>query len=173
MIEIDKSSVIEQLKQKGNYNNDRMIEYIDAANHCYSFQLESSSFLSSLVFHFHKATQVLTPTRWWGGGRLYPLKDVVSYMQSKHITFEKLANGSVQGSYCPSFFTICNKIDQSFDYQQFGSLVLRPLTFSESKDCPRSYFRIIDGMHRALVLAYKSQQDPLFFQPIHCLLISQ
>ena len=170
-----KQELIVQLREKNNYNNQRMIEAIDCAKHCFLTTIESPEYLLQLVFHYHKNSQVLTPKRWWGGGRLYPMIRVIEFMKSKQWRFEDLAKKQLESlqtqEYQREFFEICSHIYEKFSYDQFGHLVLRPLNFAEFIDCPSSPYRIIDGMHRALVLAYKSYENRAFFKPVPAFLI--
>lgn len=171
MDKITRDCLINALKTAGNYNNDRLIEVVGKAQDFYHFQLPSLEFLLGLVFHYHKNTAVLTPNRWWGGGRLYPFADVIDRLYQQKWQFQDLAAGKISGNYLPDFFRVCQEIYQAFDYEKMGALVLRPLNVAEKKDCPNSFFRIIDGMHRALVLAYRCKEEPSFFKKVPCYLV--
>ena len=172
---VTKHEIIANLKEKNNYVNQRMIETIDHARQCFLTTIESPEYLLQLVFHYHKNSQVLTPKRWWGGGRLYPMVWVIEFMRSNQWHFEDLAKKQLHNlhsqDYQTEFFEICCDIYKNFDYNKFGHLVLRPLNLAEFIDCPSSTYRVIDGMHRALVLAYKSYENRDFFQPIPAFLI--
>ena len=79
--------------------------------------------------------------------------------------------GHIKGKYLPDFFKVCYEMENNFCYEKFGALVLRPLSLPELKDCPGAFLRVIDGMHRVLVLAYLVKKEASFFRPIHCFLV--
>lgn len=171
MKELSKDEVIKSLKKAGNYNNNRLKERIAKANFCYSLKIESPSFLLELVFHYHQNSRILTPTRWWGGGRLYTMAAVLERMQKENLSFKDLSEGAIKGDYLPDFFRPCYDMEKDFSYEKCASLVLCPLNISEKLDCPNAMFRVIDGMHRALTLAYLVKKEPGFWQPIDCFIL--
>ena len=50
---VTKQEIITKLKAKNNYTNQRMIETIDKAQHCFLTTIESPEYLLQLVFHYH------------------------------------------------------------------------------------------------------------------------
>lgn len=169
MRSIEKSIVISQLTESGATQNGFLNRSIAAANHFYTFNIEDETTLFSLIWHYHKATQLLTPGTWIGG-KVYTVGDVAKYMLDNQITFQALASGSLPGTYIPNWFESCVKIYETFNEESFNALVVQLPNNVERKDCPTGTFRIIDGTHRTLVLSYLLLQKKRTFKPIPCIL---
>ena len=55
----------------------------------------------------------------------------------------------------PVQFGKCRYIDENFDYERLGVLMLAPMTDDERMQSPGGSFFIYDGYHRSLVLAWR------------------
>ncbi|MSR88293.1 MAG: hypothetical protein EXS67_01385 [Candidatus Margulisbacteria bacterium] len=169
MRSVDKSIVISQLTASGATKNGFLNRTLASTTHFHTFTIEDETTLFSLIWHYHKATQLLTPGTWIGG-KVYTVGDVAKYMLDHQITFQALASGSLPGTYTPNWFESCVNIYENFNEATFNALVVQLPNNTERKDCPNGTFRIIDGTHRTLVLSYLLLQKKRAFKPISCIL---
>jgi len=138
-----------------------------------SITFDSFDSFSKLIWHFSPFSRVLTPPHWWGGGKLYTVGDVAKKMISEGWTFSALAKGEIAGTYKPGWFESCETVYNAFDYEKCLPLVVLNAGFSEKWDCSKSQYRIIDGIHRSLVIAYKVYANELLYQRINGIVLHE
>ncbi len=140
-------------------------------HHIDQFYLEDPNVFFDLIWHYMKRTQILTPPTWFGGGKLYTVREVAMRMIEKGYTFEALSKGDIPGTYALDWFSHCQGIYRSLKMETFGPMLLLRPNHHELKDCPYSSFKIIDGMHRALVLGYMLLKGEIEYAPIKAYLL--
>ena len=141
--------------------------YFEKATGFEAIVFDSFEDFSKIIWHFSPFSRVLTPPTWWGGGKLYTVGQVAEYMISKGITFPDLASGKIDGVYQPSWFESCEILYNNFDWERCQPLMLLAARWSERLYCPTSRYRLIDGIHRSLVIAYKVRLNELKYRPVN------
>lgn len=126
---------------------------------------------SQIIWHFSQYSQILTPPRWWGGGRVYTVLDVANRMINQGWTFEDLVSGTPKGIYKSAWFESCLEIEKGFDWDKCLPLMLLKPEFVHRIDCPFSRYRLIDGIHRTLVITYLVLKGQLSYRPVDGILM--
>ena len=65
-----------------------------------------------------------------------------------------------------------NPIIENFDYQKMDPLLITLPNNQEQKENRSGSFRLVDGQHRTLCLAYLLKEKKIHFQPILVILLS-
>jgi len=165
-----KESVIAQLSQNNALVNGFLTRTVAQAVGFYRWTIEDADTLYSLIWHYHKSSQILTPGHWFGG-KLYTVGDVAKYMINQGYTFEGLANRAYKGTYDPNWFKACASIDANLDWSKYDTFVVQPSNNAERRDCPHGTFRLIDGVHRSLTYAVKLLRNEIQFKPVDAILV--
>ena len=148
-------------------SNDSFRHRFENAASFESITFETFDSFASVIWHFSPFSRVLTPPHWWGGGKLYTVGDVAKKMIEKGWTFNDFVQGAVPGKYQPSWFESCAVVYDQFNWEKCLPPVVMPVVWAERWDCPGSTFRLIDGIHRSLVIVYKVLSNELSYRPIN------
>ena len=167
---LSQNEVIHYLTDIGALTNSNLNKIVHSGQKFFRIQLGDLQAFHSLIWQYVKATEILTPGT-LVGGKQYTVGDVANFMLSKDITFESLANGSIEGSYQSEWFKSCVDIKNNFDYDSFDDLIVTLPNNGEQRDCPLGTFKLVDGMHRSIVLAYLLAEGSLEYRTVHCILV--
>ena len=114
------------------------------------------------------------------GGRIlvppdesHTLCDVANRMIYNSWTFEDLTAdmGMPLAEHDPELFVKSRYLDENFDYDKLGVLILAPSTEAERKRSPDGSFYIYDGFHRALVLAKRLLLEEEPYRQVSAILV--
>lgn len=167
---LSKSEVVNYLTDIRALRNSSLKSHIDSGALFFRISLDDPQALQSLIWHYFRDSQVLTPGGFLGG-KLYTVRQVARYMIDHDITFEALVEGRIEGHYNPDWFKPCLTIVNTFNYEAFDDLVVSLPTNAEQRDCPLGTFRLLDGIHRSLALAYLLETEKISYQRLHCILV--
>jgi len=131
----------------------------------YSMMIEDQETFLSLIVPYLSQWHIILPHLLFPKSGL-TLKQFVHSMRDKKLSFSELAMGKVKGCYSPAWFKTCSKLNTQFDFKKFGTLYLLFANDRELKDSKHGSFRIIEGTHRSLSLAYKIITQNFRFEPI-------
>ena len=125
-------------------------EALGEARELYQVHLQDDERFLSLTWPEADGSRLLTPT---DEGRT--LGEVAARLLVNKWTFEKLTAdlGLSPVEHDPDYFGKCRYMDDEFDYERFGTLMLAPVTDEEREQSPEGSFFIFDGVHRCLTLA--------------------
>ena len=157
-------------KDPQSLNNDAFRALFEKSETFCAVSLETFDAFSKLVWHYSPYSKLLTKPHWWGG-KLYTVGDVAKKMVENGWTFEALSRGEIAGDYKPGWFDSCQAIYSCFDWEVCLPLIVLNTTWSERWDCPASSFRIVDGIHRSLVIAYKVLSSELSYRPMTAIVL--
>lgn len=165
-------AVLDVLNRDGKaFQNDAFKRYFEKATRFEQIQFETFDAFSNVIWHFSPYSRILTPPRWWGGGRVYTVRDVATRMIKQGWTFSELVEGSIEGVYQPSWFESCLGIYEHFDWAMCQPVMLLKPELAHRLDCPKSFYRLIDGIHRSLVITYLVLKGELVYRPVNGILI--
>ena len=139
----------------------------------YEVELTSEKEFMSLVWHERDDSRLLTPSNC-----PRTMADVVDRLLEKGYSFEDLSQGLPSKKHNPEkhnpeWFRRCCKIYDNFSYDKFKHkpIWLRPLNHGEKDQSPQGNFYILDGCHRALVLAKLLRENKIQYEPFNPILI--
>ena len=163
---IDNSIVSEYLDN--NYKK----ELVNRAKYIFNFKVESPEVLYSFIMQYHRTTEFLTPAKWSGLiKRSMTIGNIIDRLIQRDISFEYLASGKVvlkKLEWYKRFEPMIN----NFDYNKMDPLLVTMPNNQERKENNISSFRLVDGQHRTLYLAYLLKTDAIEFQPIEVNLLT-
>ncbi|MFB0517637.1 MAG: hypothetical protein ACETWG_13705 [Candidatus Neomarinimicrobiota bacterium] len=101
------------------------------------------------------------------------LKDVANRMIYSDWTFEDLNQdlGLPLDEHDPELFVKSLYLDENFDYDKFGMLIIAPSTQEEREQSTDGSFYIYDGFHRGLVLAKRLLREEVDYQQVTAFLV--
>ena len=126
----------------------------------------------SLIIGYHKNYDIITKKKWKILKSTTTLKECLTILFNKNLSFNKLSKGTPKGTYTPSWFEKCAQICQNTKPDQIGYLITSNPNKQEKKECPKSNFRLIDGTHRALSLIYLIETQKYPFTPLKTIHVS-
>ena len=133
--------------------------------------IESLEFLNQLIFPYHRDTVLITPKGAWGG-RHYTVEDVVDFYLKTELSFEQLGADPGLADHEQAWYRFCIPLADSFSFEKMGPILVRPALWAEKRQCPGSLFRLLDGLHRSLVLSALCAKKNIMFQPIQAIVVS-
>lgn len=169
MKKISHYDAIRILNRTPALENDFLRNKINNATCFFDIDVSDEESFYSLIWHYHRSSQLLTPKKYLGG-KYYTVGDIADYMIEKGYTFEGLTQQKYPGKYDPDWFRHCLYIQYHFDWEAFQHLTVQMPSKVELSDCPTGTFRLIDGTHRTLTLAYMLKRKKIKFQPIQGIL---
>jgi hypothetical protein len=146
----------------------RVYEELEKDGSIFLIEIENQELFFSLIWHEIEASRLLTPP-----GKSRTLEDVGGRFSENGHTFSQLATnfGKLPTEHNPNWFSGLEEMDNNFDYDKFGYIILTSATSEESKQSPKGSFYIYDGSHKSLVLAKKLKNGEIAFRPIKCFLL--
>lgn len=133
-------------------------------------ELTSEKEFMSLVWHEIDGCRLITPP-----DSPRTMANVVDRLFEKDYSFEILSQdmGLCSKKHNPEWFHSCCEIYNNFCYIEFKSkpIWLRPLNHGEKDQSPQGTYYILDGCHRALVLAKLLQENKIRYEPFNPILI--
>ena len=136
----------------------------------YEVKLTSEKEFMSLVWHEIDDSRLLTPSNC-----PRTMADVVDRLLEKGYSFEDLSQDMdlPSNQHKPKWFRRCCEIYNNFSYDKFKRkpIWLRPLNHGEKDQSPQGNFYILDGCHRALVLAKLLRENKIQYEPFNPILI--
>lgn len=166
---ISKASVISSV------TDPHKLRIINRAERFYTLDIESPELIDALIMHYHSRSRCLTPTTHMGFvKKTWTIGRVVNRMIDEGITFEHLASGKESAIPAKELFWYERFLPliEQFSYQKMDPLLLFNPNNQEQKDCPDGAFKLIDGMHRTLVLSYLLKKKQIEFQPVKAILLT-
>lgn len=153
---------------KGLHVGSRVLDEIKNIGSIFQFEIEDEETFLSLIWHEIDASRLFTPQ-----GESRTLKDVAQRFIDNKISYSKLATnfGLPSDQHNPNWFSNCQKINDNFDYEEFGFIVLTPPTNEEVKQSSNGTFYIFDGSHKSFILATKLLKGELTFKSLNCFLL--
>ena len=167
---LEKSDVIHYLTENKALKDGCLRRHIDAGELFFRLPIIDVQGFESFIVPYHKGIEVLMPGSILGG-RQYTIKEIIDRMVSLDMTFEKLASGTVEGDYNPIWFKVCADLVSNFDYSKLDDFLAVLPTNTEQRDCPLGSFRLIDGTHRSLVLAFLLRVGKIDFRGLNLILV--
>lgn len=165
-------AVLDVLNRDGKaFQNDAFKRCFENATRFERVKFDTFELFSNVIWHFSSYSRVLTPPRWWGGGRVYTVGQVAQRMLVNGWTFSDLVEGKIKGDYKPDWFESCLDIYEHFDWEMCQPVMLLKPEFVHKLDCPKSSYRLIDGIHRSLVITYLVLKGELVYKPVNGILI--
>ncbi|MBT5856580.1 hypothetical protein HOH87_08125 [bacterium] len=165
MIPISKETVIAHLEAKAG-KGWRTTSYMKAAiqeeyQSLYELKIETIEGFLSLIAEYHPNWNILCQEK------NNTIGDLVNRMKDKGMTFQSLSE-SKQSHYFQSSL----KVYDAFSYEAFLPLFITHATEKEQASNPQGTFRIVDGNHRCLVLAYKVFVEGAVFEPFTAIFVT-
>lgn len=146
---------------------------IQMADICFRMTLIHPEAVYSLIFDSSSESRILCPNHCLGLlHRSYTLKEIVTMMLSRSLTFEELAEAKIAGEYKPGWFRRFEPLMQDFDFGKITPLLLMMANNQKRRHSPMGSFHIIDGRHRSLAYSYLSLSGRLSeFKPFEAILV--
>ena len=155
------------------FEHSRKQQAIQKADLCFRMTLDHPEAVYSLIMDSSRESRVICPNYCFGLlHRSYTLKEVVTLMLSKSMTFDDLAKSGIKGEYKPNWFRRFEPVMQDFDFGKVTPLLLMMANNRKRKHSPTGSFHIIDGRHRSLAYSYLSLSGKLTeFRPFDAILV--
>ena len=155
-------------KNRGLHIDSRLMDAIKKDKCFYLIELNDEESFLSLIWHEIDASRLLTPK-----GESRCLQDVANRFNKRNYTFEKLSESMnlSANQHDPHWFEACIPINNNFEYENFGWIVIQEANENEMKQSPCGTFYIYDGAHKSLVLATKLKEKEIEYKKIEALLI--
>jgi len=153
----------------GHHVDDRLIREVNAPGKLCLFTLEDEKSFLSLIWQESDYTRLLTPR-----GQPRTLADVAGRMIENSWTFSSLSRpmGLMPMFHDPAAFESFETLDASFDISKFDFIAVTPANDSERRQSPSGTYYIYDGVHRALVFAYRVLSGQMEYHPVEVLLMT-
>jgi hypothetical protein len=141
---------------------------VEDAKKIYHVRFQDDERFLSLIFPEMDGCRILTPP-----DESRTLRDVAHRILYNEWTFEDLVEdmGLAPKLHDPGMFAKSRYLDENFDYEKFGLLILAPSTEEEREQSPDGSFFIYDGFHRSLVLAKYLLEEEIDYQQVEGILV--
>jgi hypothetical protein len=141
---------------------------VEEAKKIYRVKFQDSERFLGLIWPEAPGALLLTPP-----DESRTLREVANRIIYNSWTFEDLCQdmGLTPDLHDPDLFVKSRYLDEKFDYDKFGLLILAPPTEDEEELCPDGSFYIYDGFHRALVLAKRLLEEEVEYEQVTGILV--
>jgi hypothetical protein len=153
----------------GHHVDPRLIQAVNAPGNLFLITMEDEKSFLSLIWQEINPTRLLTP---WGQPRT--LGDVAGRMIEHSWTFSSLSRpmGLMPMFHDPAAFESFEALNAGFDISKFDFIAVTPANDSERRQSPNGTYYIYDGVHRALVFAYRVLSGQMEYHPVEALLMT-
>ncbi len=160
--------LIEETRASLHHVDPRADRAVQGAEVIYHVRFQDAERFLALIWPEVEGSRILTPP-----DEPRTLSDVAHYMIYNSWTFEDLSEGLglPLKEHDPELFGKSRYLDENFDYEKFGLLILSPSTEEEREQSPDGSFYIYDGFHRSLVLAKRLLMEEVPYQQVAAILV--
>jgi hypothetical protein len=143
-------------------------DVVENAKKIYHVRFQDDERFLALIFPEVNGCQAIAPLK-----ESRTLRDVANRMIYNDWTFEDLNEnlGFSPKQHDPELFVKTRYLDENFDYDKFGLLILAPSTEEERDQSPTGSFYIYDGFHRSLVLAKRLLLEEVEYKQVSGILV--
>lgn len=141
---------------------------IEDAEKIYHVRFQDDERFLALIFPEMDGCRILTPS-----DEPRTLRDVANRIIFNEWTFEDLVKdmGFEARLHDPEMFAKASYLDENFDYEKLGMLIMAPSTEDEREQSPDGSFFIYDGFYRSLVLAKRLLEEEVEYQQVSGILV--
>lgn len=141
---------------------------VEDAEKIYHVRFQDDERFLALIFPEMDGCRILTPP-----DEPRTLRDVANRILYNEWTFEDLVEdkGLNPKLHDPAMFAKTRYLDENFDYEKFGMLILAPSNEEEREQSPDGSFFLYDGFHRSLVLAKYLLEEEVEYQQVEGIMV--